>query len=218
MSKWNYLTVDTETANSMEDPLVYDIGWAIHDNEGNIIVTHSFINYDVFVCEKDMMKSAYFANKIEQYEADLKAGKRKLARFKTIKKIFRADCKLYAVKAIIAHNARFDNLALNTTERWLTSSKFRYFFPYGIPIYDTMKMAEDVILTMKSYQTFCEENEYLCANGKPRKTAEILYRFINNENDFEESHTGLEDVLIEMQIFVYCTKRHKKMRRKLWEN
>lgn len=86
MPKWNYLTVDTETANSMEDPLVYDIGWAIHDNEGNILATRSYVNYDIFVCEKEMMCSAYFANKIEQYEADLKAQKRKLARFSTIKK------------------------------------------------------------------------------------------------------------------------------------
>ena len=39
---------------------------------------------------------------------------------------------------------------------------------------------------------------------------------ISKNNDFTESHTGLEDVLIEKEILVYCFKQHKKMERRLW--
>ena len=53
-------------------------------------------------------------------------------------------------------------------------------------------------------------------NGKVRLTAEILYRFIERQS-FIESHTGLEDVLIEKEILAYCKRQHKKMRKKLYE-
>ena len=113
---------------------------------------------------------------------------------------------------------RFDHGTLNTTERWLTKSKYRYFFPSEYIICDTLKMARDVILKMPTYKRFCVENGYVTKNGQPKATAEILYRFIKKDNDFIESHTALEDVLIEKEILAYCFKQHKKMRRLLWEN
>jgi hypothetical protein len=51
-----------------------------------------------------------------------------------------------------------------------------------------------------------------------RFTAEILFRFISKDNTFVESHTGLEDVMIEKEILAYCFKQHKKMERHLWAN
>ena len=55
-------------------------------------------------------------------------------------------------------------------------------------------------------------------SGRLRKTAEILYRFISGDTEFEESHTGLEDVLIEAEIMFYCYRQHKPMRKALFEN
>ena len=60
-------------------------------------------------------------------------------------------------------------------------------------------------------------NGYLKKNGTPRATAEILYKYISGNNDFEESHTGLEDVLIEKEIFAKCMAQHKKMKKNVWE-
>ena len=48
-------------------------------------------------------------------------------------------------------------------------------------------------------------------------TAEILYRFLSGDENFIESHTGLEDCEIEKEILVYCLKKHPQ-RKKLWEN
>jgi hypothetical protein len=55
----------------------------------------------------------------------------------------------------------------------------------------------------------------MTANNQPRKTAEILYRYISGNIDFDESHTGLEDVLIEVQILAYCYRQHKAMPHKV---
>jgi hypothetical protein len=80
-----------------------------------------------------------------------------------------------------------------------------------------MKMARDVMHKMPTYRKFCEENNLLTKNGRLSTTAENLYRFIIKDVDFKESHTGLEDVQIEREIFLYCRKQHKKMRKGLYE-
>ena len=208
-----YLTIDTETANGLEDPIVYDIGGCIHDKKGNIYETFSFIIYETFFGMKDLMKSAYYANKIPQYEAQIKSGERKVVRFNTAKQKIKELCDEYEVKAIIAHNARFDYRSTTRTQRYLTKSKYRYFLPYGIPIWDSLKMAKDTICKQPTYQKWCAKNNFLTKNGKPRATAEILYRYISGDVNFKEDHTGLEDVLIEIAITCKCIAQHKPMRK-----
>ena len=52
------IVLDTETANEIDCPLVYDMGWAIIDEEGNVYKTRSFINRDIFFEERELMASA----------------------------------------------------------------------------------------------------------------------------------------------------------------
>ena len=209
--------IDTETANTLEEPLVYDIGWAIVNKQGKVYCTRSYLVKEIFCDERELMQSAYYAEKIPMYLADIQNGKRKIVPFALIRRIFKRDCERYNCKTACAHNARFDLNALNTTQRFLTKSKYRYFFPYGMEIWDTMKMAQDVICQMPTYKRFCSLcPEYTLPNGNPRKTAEILYRFIIHDDTFKENHTGLEDVLIEKDILAYCYARHKKMNRLCW--
>jgi hypothetical protein len=53
---------------------------------------------------------------------------------------------------------------------------------------------------------------------RPQVKAETIYRYISGNYDFKESHTGLEDVMIEKDILTYCFRKHKKMRKLLFEN
>ena len=223
----NYgIMLDTETAKTlsvdnkldMSNVLPYDFGFAIIDSHGRVYEKYSFVNSDIFIHERDLMRSAYYANKIPQYVEDLRAGRRVMATTYEIRKKLLDKMKEYNCSFVCAHNARFDYNACNNIQRWTTKSKYRYFFPYNIEIWDTMKMARDVIQPMPTYQRFCADNGYLTAQGKPRLTAEILYRFISKDNEFVESHTGLEDVEIEVQILAYCVRQHKRMRKKLWGN
>lgn len=211
-----YLTIDTETANGLDNPMMYDIGGAIHDRYGNIYETFSFIIYDIFCADRALFNTAYYASKRPMYEQQIKQGTRKIVGIYTARKHIAELCKRYNVKAIIAHNACFDYRSTNYTIRYVTKSATRYFLPYGIPVWDTLKMAQDTICKQKTYIRWCKDNGYCTKNGKVRATAEILYRYITLENDFIESHTGLEDVLIEKEIFVRCMKQHKKMRREVW--
>lgn len=210
------IVLDTETTNSMEEPLVYDFGWAVVDTHGTVYAQRSYLCRDIFEGERDLMRTAYYAEKIPMYEAQLEAGARKMLSFEYIRRVFLQDVKRFGIKEVCAHNARFDLRAVNTTQRWLSKSKYRYFFPYGMEIWDTMKMAESVILKMPTYRDFCEKHDYFTARGQLRKTAEILYQFISGDEDFSEEHTGLADVLIEKEILAYCYRQHKPMEKRLF--
>ena len=215
----NYIVFDCETANTMDDPFVYDLGWSVIDDNFNVLVERSFVNADIFIEEKDLMKVAYFADKIPQYVAEIADGTRELRRFETIRRAFALDCKMFGVTEIYAHNARFDYKALQTTQRYLTKSKYRWFFPFGVEICDTLKMARQTFGKCDEYKEFCIENGFTLANGKtPRFTAEILYRFITKDLQFKEEHTGLADVRIEREIFRHCVQMDPSIERRLWAN
>ena len=211
-----FLIVDTETANSLEQPLMYDFGYAVIDKQGNVYENGSYVVAEVFF-DKELMSSAYYREKMPIYIEQINNGESKLIQLHKLHKLVYDIMQKYNICKVIAHNARFDYISTVTTQRYLTSSKYRYFFPYGVEICDTLKMARDVIAKMPTYQRFCKENGYLTKNGQYRLTAEILYRFITKDNDFVESHTGLEDVLIEKEILAYCYKQHKKMRKSLFQ-
>ena len=212
-----FLTIDTETANNMDNPFVFDIGGAIHDKQGNVLETFSFIVKEVFYGMPDLMAECFYQSKLPMYRVQIEQGFRQVKSWYEIRTHIHKLCDKYSVKAIIAHNMQFDYRSTNTTQRYLTYSKYRYFFPKDIPLWDTLSMARDTIVKQKTYIRFCENNGYCTKNGKPRATAEILYRYITNDVDFTESHTGLEDVLIEKEIFVKCIRQHKKMKRSPWK-
>ena len=212
-------TINDETGLNMRDVLFYDLGFQVVDSHGRTYgKKFSFVNADIFIHEKELMKSAYYAKKIPRYKTDIASGKRTLATTYTIRKILCQVIKDYDCKFVCAHNARFDQRALNNTQRWVTKSRYRYFLPMGLEWWDTLKMAQSVMGNMPTYRNFCEENGYLTKNGQLRFTAEICYRFITKDNSFVESHTGLEDVEIETEILRYCHRQHKAMRKKLWGN
>jgi DNA polymerase III epsilon subunit-like protein len=218
MNDTKFLVIDTETTNSIDDPFCYDVGFAVVDGTGKIYETHSYVVADIFL-DNEMMASAYFAEKIPQYWEDIKSGKRILRRFKTIKAILRDVVQQYGIKYIVAHNASFDYRSLNYTQRLLTSSKYRYFFPWGVEIWDTLKMARQTLKTNENYRQFCIDNGFTYGKeDKPqlRFTAEIIHRFLTGNLDFVEEHTGLEDVLIEKDILAYCLANGVETG-KLWE-
>lgn len=211
-----YVVLDTETANSIDCPLVYDVGFEVIDSKGRVYEKYSLTIADIYCGERELMKSAYYADKLPQYEEEMANGERKLVSLATAKKILAEVCREYNVKAIMAHNARFDYRSATTTQRYVTKSANRYFSPYGVEIWDTLEMAKSVVKDKPTYKNYCEKRGLVTANGKPKLTAEVLYRFISGEDDFVEHHKGIDDVEIEKEIFVYCKRQHKKMRKSPW--
>jgi DNA polymerase III epsilon subunit-like protein len=122
----------------------------------------------------------------------------------------------HEITCVVAHNARFDYASTATTQRYLTCSKWRYFFPYGTKFVCTLKMARATFNKDEKYIAFCEENNFVTKHGKPQLTAEVIYRYLTNNIEFVESHTGLEDVEIETEIFFACIQANPTVDGLLW--
>ena len=209
------LMIDTEATNGLDCPIVYDVGYQIFTLADGVLCERSFVNADVF-CDAELMASAYFADKIPDYWEQIVSGQRTLKKWFHIKKQIAEDCKKYGVEIACAHNAAFDNRALNITQRYQTTSKYRYFLPFGVEWWDTLKMSRQLLKGNEDYGNFCYENDYLTSRGCRRYTAEIIYRWLTGNTDFEESHTGLEDVKIERKIFEYCVNENPEIDGRLW--
>ena len=54
-----FIVLDTETTNSIDDPIVYDLGWAVVDATGKVYQTYSFVVADVFL-DADARKNYYY--------------------------------------------------------------------------------------------------------------------------------------------------------------
>ena len=193
--------VDTETANMVNQPIPYDIGYRIIDGETfDTLLERSFVVNETFM-DKDLMAGAYYAKKVPQYWADLKSGKREMKRITTIKRIVAEDFKEYNVTMVGAYNMSFDKRATNNGIRYNTYSFYRWFFPYGVQFFDIWNGACSSFLRSKHFIKWALKNGFVSDAGNIKTSAEVAYRYITKDLDFEESHTGLEDVAIETEIF-----------------
>lgn len=215
------LCVDTEAANCIQEgwkisknSLPYDIGFAVMDTHGMIYDKFSYVNSDVFYGMPELMESAYYAKKLPRYHEEIACGLRTVADTWAIRRKMLEVCEMYGIREVVAHNASFDYDTLNNIVRYLTGSKIRYWFPFGaVEWWDSMKMAQSVICKMPMYKAHCIE---VLGLSRASAKAENLYRWIIQDPEFVEAHTGLEDVLIESQIVAYCYRQHKAMNKRLF--
>ena len=205
------LVLDIETANDIDDALAYDLGFAVADRKGNIYEMHSLMIGEMFINHAEMLKSAYYADKIPSYWKDYAKGDRKMVSLLTARKMIYGIMKDYRITEIFAYNASFDYNGLNRTLRYLTKSKYRWFFPYGTKVNCIWNMACQTILQQKAFFRFALENGLVKDNGILMTSAEAAYRYICKDNNFTEAHTGLEDVKIETAILAKCFAQHKPM-------
>ena len=213
-----YLFMDCETAETpkredgqldVKNGQAYDLGLAVIDDDWRLLEEVSLVNEDVFFRMPESMRQAYYAEKMPQYLEDMRMGHHKIVNTWQMYRIFHELCQKYDISAVVAHNAYFDVNALNATMRYQTKSRCRWFLPWGIEVIDTLKLARNTFGTDPQYVAWCKENGYMTNHKKPRPrlTAEILYRYITQDKEFKESHTGLKDVTIEREIFRKCMER-----------
>ena len=198
----NVLVIDTETANSVEQPLPYDVGYAIVNTEtGEIYTEKSFVVAEIFF-DDELMKGAYFADKIPQYWEDIKAKKRIVKSICNIRREIKKDMQTYSVSKVGAYNMGFDNRATKNDVRFISGSMVRWFFPFGTEFFCIWNMACTSILNTTDYVRFALDNGFVSEHNNIQTSAENAYRFLKNNVDFSESHTGLEDVKIEIEIML----------------
>jgi len=206
------VVVDVETAGGLENPLCYDCGIGLVDKKGKFYEQFSLVVYNIYAVERELMKSAYYADKLPLYELKLKNGERKMVSFYYIKKLIADLMEKYNTKVVCAYNMNFDRRALNNTQRFTTDNRFKWFFPYDTEFHCIWHMACQVLMARPSYIKFALENGFVSDKGNILTNAECCYRYLTKDTEFKEQHEGLDDVKIEAEIMAACYRQHKKMK------
>lgn len=189
------MVLDTETIN-LEKRFVYDLGYTIADADGNVVAKKSYIISQIFN-NKELFATGYYSNKMPLYLERLKSGYSKKVGWGNAMRYLANDIKKYGITKIYAYNSKFDAKAFAFMCSW-----FNIVNPLGATeVLDIMDFIEPITNT-KEYKEFCLSNGYMTKNKRPQKKAETLCRFLRNDTDFVEEHTGLEDSLIELEILM----------------
>lgn len=203
----NMCLLDVETANDTQDALTYDVSCRFLNTQGKIFDERAFVIRDIFIGEPYLMKTAYYAEKCPEYKADMFAGKREMMNFMDMRREILNLMNKYDCHTVAAYNCAFDRNALNTTLRYITKSKYRWFFPYDTKFVCIWNMACNTICQTSEYKSFAELYRYYSNHGKNyRATAETVYAFLSQNPNFNEEHKGMEDVRIEHEIMKECLK------------
>jgi len=216
----HYLILDTETTNSTSQPLPYDIGYAICDEYGNIELERSYCVAELFIHNKPLLQTAYYAEKIPTYYEDMKLGVRKMKTLLNIRKQIFEDMRNYGITEVGAYNMNFDKRACNNSVRYETKSLIRWFFPYETEFFCIWNFACNTLCD-EDFIKWAIENNFVSEKGNVQTSAEVVYRYITKQVDFVEVHKGLDDVKIETIIFAECNKKDnsadKSVRPNCWQ-
>lgn len=211
LKKERYLMfIDTETIGTLnvkESILPFEIGMKVLDTETIKIVKEKSYLVRKFFNNKYIMLSTFSATKYPDYFEKLDTDKRyKTMSVNDISKDIEKTISRYSIKIMVAHNGNFDKTAMaKLFEDFGVDNPFE-----NIDLLDTMELSK-IITFSKDYANYCLENKdrlnsmkdscFITNSGRVRTTAQAIYCYISNNSQFEEAHTGLEDIDIEIEIF-----------------
>lgn len=194
------LIVDTETIN-LDKPFIYDIGYVIYDTEKQGIVhKKSYVISQVFG-NKMLFATSYYNQKLGLYFERLKSKYSKKVGWKNAMRFIANDIKKFNVEKVYAFNSRFDSRAFNFMCAWFKCANPLATLEFCDIMQDIKKFTNT-----QDYKDFCVENGFLTKheNPRPQQNAETVYKYITNNLEFVEEHTGLEDSIIELDILLYA--------------
>ena len=208
--------IDTETIGSLfakESVLPFEIGMKIFDTETQKVIKEKSYLVRKFFNNKYIMLSSFSATKYPSYFEKIENDKRyKVYSVKEIAQDIEKIANRYNIKIMVAHNGGFDKNAMTRLfEEFGTNNPFE-----KIDLLDTMELSK-VITYSKDYTNYCIENKnrlnsvkescFITNSGRVRTTAQAIYCYLSNNSQFEEAHTGLEDIDIEIEIFKASLER-----------
>lgn len=211
LQKVKYLMfIDTETIGSLfvqESVLPFEIGMKVYDLETMKVVKEKSYLVRKFFNNKYIMLSTFSATKYPNYFEKLENDKRyKTMSVNDISKDIEKTIQRYGIKIMVAHNGNFDKTAMaRLFEDFETHNPFE-----KLDLLDTMEISK-IITFSKDYANYCIANKdilnsvkdscFITNSGRVRTTAQAIYSYLTQNPNFEESHTGLEDIDIEIEIF-----------------
>ena len=177
--KNKYIILDTETKTVNGKIFAYAVGFMVVDRYNRIYDSYEFLIQEI----------------IQDYKINLDKYSNKpviIASIKSIKQLLLELIEDYDIKAIIAHNAPHDKTALNNTLG-------------GLDIVPWLCTYRTALKTICKYKTY----PYRTKTGLSSATAQDLYRYIKNQDDFIQTHTALDDCMVCYAIYLKEYRSHR---------
>lgn len=209
------IVFDTETAPCYDSEgkqfqLVFDFGYTIASKQGDIFIKRNFLIREIFT-DMEKMRHAFYFSKFPQYLEMLGNGTIKMVSWIDVIYQFESDILEYNIKEVYAYNIAYDKQALANTHKILTGRKFLFWEMLELKTNCLWGMSCESLLARKGFITIAIEQGWLSQSGNILTNAETCYRYLTCVYDFIESHTALDDAIIETEIMARCFKSHKKM-------
>lgn len=206
-----FMVLDVEGMSSCRP---YNIGYIIADKYGNKFLEKSFA---VLPCIWENLQNCFQAQKmthdnIQEILQDIENSDKKYAytSIKEVKKMILKDITKHKVNEIWAYNCSFDKGSLSR----LFAEDFEILNNI-CTFYDIIPAIVHTMLLNKEYIDFCNKNGFITAKGNVMTKAEVVYRYLTNDIEFVEDHTGLNDCRIEYEILLTAINSGKKIDRNL---
>lgn len=198
----NRMVFDTETTD-LSKPFCYDVGYLIFNDENNDILMEKHFVVEQVWHNLPLFESAYYKDKRPLYVALMRAKKATMTKWGYIMQEMIRDIKAYEVTDAYAYNSEFDEKVFNFNCDW-----FKTMNPFdNVAIHDIWGYVSQFISCNDNYKAFCEQNELFTETGNYKASAEAVFRFLNQTNNFDEEHMGMYDAEIEAFILTECVKR-----------
>lgn len=200
----NFLILDTETTiqgENMPNQSVFDIGWCISNRKGEILKKRSYMVKEFK--DQALHKKKGFLLDNEQvntsiYFQKLLDKKMIVASWNNIMSQLKKDCKNYSIEFIGAYNLAFDKRVIEKTDFFFKGKDMDFFDDFFL--IDLYHACAYTVLNTDEYKEYAKTHNFITDKGNIQTGAEPCYKYLFNELDYIEEHTGLSDAVDETRI------------------
>lgn len=205
MTKRIYAVIDTETATLTGE--VFDFGMVICDKEGKELARYDSIIKEVFE-NVQMMKKAFYFKKVDSfYKPNIRCNRMDVKSWAVICHDVNKLMKKHGVTTICAYNLAFDSRVISNTGR-----KYGGFMAIGKrEQLDLWRVSCETLLQQRTFKKWCKLMGHVSPAGNYKTNAEVAYKYGIGDWEFQESHTALDDALIEKELLVRLLGLGKKI-------
>jgi hypothetical protein len=198
--KTRFLVIDIETARDY-NKTIFDISFGVWSQaEGKI----GSIGY---IVEENRNVIPWYADRLDRYAFYVDNGLYQIKPLEKIMQVMAGIIEKYDIQYGTAYNSGFDfpNIRKACQRAGINCPLD------SLVEFDLLFGACETIGQQKTYRKFVDSNELFTAKGNRSSGAETMYRYLTLDPMFEEEHTGLADIEIEIQILDRVLRQKKKL-------
>jgi len=194
------LVIDTETID-LNDYSMFDYGAVLYDLSNKKILEETQL-FPEEVFNTPLYRKAYYYKKNKDFYDKLE--NKKVVPMIEVRKSFNEMIR--KADYFSAFNAKFDLKALSFNFMRHAGSKnqltYKRLSKNGLGVIDIPIMFAKLV-NASNYMEYCLKYNHMTPKGNVRTTAEVVYKYITDNKEHEETHTALQDAREEAEILSY---------------